>query len=161
MKKSHYFALALVAMPLLAQAVDQDPWYVAGGVSKGGGNFSIGAGSNVDVLELSLINLGSVSGDASAKFRGISLVQHAVPTHDFNLLFRLGVGKTTTSFANGASSTRMGFSNGIILGLGGQYQLNRHFAFRGELNRIPYAASADGLSYGVTYPATLSALYSF
>jgi hypothetical protein len=91
----------------------------------------------------------------------VSLVQNAVPVKDFNLLFRLGVGKTTTTFANGSSASRTGFSKGIILGMGGQYQVNSHLAFRGEVDRITYAASADGLSSHITYPVTLSALYLF
>ena len=127
MKKSYLVALALAAMPLSALAGDQELFYVAGGATKGKGSFSIGAGTKVDVLEISSINLGAVDGNASARFRGLSLVQNAVPVKDFNLLFRLGVGKTTTTFANGSHATRMGFSNGIILGAGGQYQLTRWF----------------------------------
>ncbi len=161
MKKLHFVALALATMPFSAWAGDQDLFYVAAGASKGGANYGIGLGTKVDVLEISSINLGSVTGDASAKFKGLSLVQNAVPIRDFNLLFRLGVGKTTTTFANGTSATRMGFSNGIILGAGGQYQLNSHLAFRGEVDRITYAASADSLSSHITYPVTLSALFLF
>lgn len=161
MKKLHFVALALTAIPFSALAGDEGLFYVAGGASQRGAHFSLGMGTNVDVLEINSINLGTVREDASARFRGLSLVQNAVPVKDFNLLFRLGIGKTTTTFANGSHATRMGFTNGIIIGAGGQYQLNSHLAFRGELNRIVYAASADGLSSGISYPLTISALYLF
>ncbi len=161
MRKFCVVALVLAAMPFGALAGDNGLFYVAGGATNGRGSYSIGAGTNVDVLEISSINLGTVDGNTSVRFRGVSLVQNAVPVKDFNLLFRLGVGKTTTTFANGASATKMGFSNGIILGVGGQYQVNSHLAFRGEVDRITYAASADGLSSHINYPVTLSVLYLF
>ena len=144
-----------------ALADDSGLFYAAGGVSKGGANLSLGAGTNVDVLEISSIDLGSVSGNSSAKFTGLSLVQYSTPANNFNLLFRVGFGKTTTSFTDGASATRVGFGNGVIFGVGGQYRLARHFALRGEVNRISYATSEDGRSSKLSYPATLSALYIF
>ncbi len=161
MKKPHLFILALIAIPFSAIADDRGLVYVAGGASKYGANFSIGAGTQVDALELSSINLGTVGGNASARFIGLSLVQNAVPIGNFNLLFRLGVGKTTTTFTSGAQATRIGFGNGIILGVGAQYQLNSHLAFRGELDHIPYAVSPDGFASGVRYPATISAVFFF
>lgn len=161
MKKLCVVALVLTAMPLCALAGDNGLFYVAGGATNGRGSYSLGAGTNVDVLEISSLNLGAVNGNDSVRFRGVSLVQNAVPVKDFNLLFRLGVGKTTTTFANGSSASRTGLSKGIILGMGGQYQVNSHLAFRGEADRITYAASADGMSSHITYPVTLSALYLF
>lgn len=161
MKKLRFVLLALIALSCNAMADDRGLFYVAGGASKGGGNFSLGAGTNVDVFEISSINLGAVSGNSSAKFVGLSLVQNATPVNNFNLLFRLGFGKTTTSFANGASATRVGYGNGVIIGVGGQYQMNKHIAFRSEVNRLSYATSADGLSSKLTYPVTISAIYLF
>jgi hypothetical protein len=161
MKRQHLVALVLIALPCAAFAGDSGLFYVAGGASKGGGNFGIGVGTNVDVLEINYMNIGSVSGNASARFRGLSLVQNAVPIKDFNLLFRVGLGKTTTTFANGAQASRSGFSKGVILGVGAQYQLGRHVALRAEVDRITYAISADGVASSITYPATLSALFIF
>jgi hypothetical protein len=161
MKRLCVVVLVLAAMPFGALAGDNGLFYVAAGATNGRGSYSLGAGTNVDVVEISSINLGAVNGNDSVRFRGVSLVQNAVPVKDFNLLFRLGVGKTTTTFANGSSASRTGFSKGIILGMGGQYQVNSHLAFRGEVDRITYAASADGLSSHITYPVTLSALYLF
>lgn len=161
MKIMRFVALALMAFSGGAMADDSGFFYAAGGASNGGANISLGAGTNVDVFEISSINLGSVSGTSSAKFLGLSLVQYSTPANNFNLLFRVGFGKTTTSFANGASATRVGFGNGVIFGVGGQYQLNKHFAVRGEVNRISYATSEDGRSSRLTYPLTLSAMYIF
>ncbi len=148
-------------MPFTALAGDDGLFYVAGGATNGKGSYSIGAGTNADVLEISSLNLGTVDGNDSVRFRGLSLMQNAVPVKDFNLLFRLGVGKTTTTFANGTHASRTGFSKGIILGIGGQYQLNSHLALRGEVDRITYAASTDGLASHITYPLTFSALFIF
>jgi len=161
MKKLHFVALVLTSLSLNAMADDSGLFYVAGGASSGGANFSLGAGTDVDVLEISSIKLGNVNGNNPAKLVGLSLVQNATPVKDFNLLFRLGFGKTTTDFADGSSATRTGFGNGVIFGAGGQYRLNSHLALRGELNRINYAASADGRLSGISYPLTLSALYIF
>lgn len=161
MKKLHAVAFVLALQHCAAMAADQGLYYAAAGAGTGGANYSIGAGTNVDVLEISSINLGSVNGNATARFAGVSLVQNATPVHDFNLMFRVGFGRTTTTFANGASAIRTGFGNGVIFGLGGQYQLNRHLAFRSELNRITYAASADGRLVGISYPVSVSALLSF
>ncbi|BCK87416.1 hypothetical protein MIZ01_1194 [Sideroxyarcus emersonii] len=161
MKKLHAVAFALAILPFAAMAADQGLYYVAAGAGTGGANYSIGAGTNVDILEISSIKLGGVEGNGSARFEGLSLVQNATPVHDFNLMFRVGFGRTTTTFANGASAIRTGFSNGVIFGLGGQYQLNRHLAVRSELNRITYAASADGRLVGIGYPVSVSALVSF
>ena len=153
--------LALIALSCNALADDYGLFYVAGGASTEGANYSIGAGTNVDVFEISSIDLGAVSGSSSAKFTGLSLVQNAAPINNFNLMFRVGFGKTTTSLANGASASRVGFGNGVIFGLGGQYQLNKHVAFRAEVNRLSYATSTDGLSSKLTYPVTISAMYLF
>lgn len=161
MKKLPFVMLAFAAMPFSVLAGDGTLFYVAGGASKGGGNYAVGLGTNFDVLEVSSINIGTVTGNASARFQGLSLVQNAAPVKDFNLLFRLGIGKTTTTFADGAQASRTGFSKGVILGLGAQYQLNSHLALRGEVDRITYAASANGSSSATTYPATLSALFIF
>jgi hypothetical protein len=161
MKNLHFVALALTTLSCSALADDSGLFYAAGGVSKGGANVSLGAGTNVDVLEISSINLGSVSGNSSAKFVGLSLVQNTTPANHFNLLFRVGFGRTTTSFADGASATRVGYGNGVIFGVGGQYQLARHVALRGEVNRISYATSEDGRSSKLSYPVTLSAIYLF
>lgn len=154
-------ALALISLSCNALADDYGVFYVAGGASAGGANYSIGAGTNVDVFEISSIDLGTVSGNSSAKFTGLSLVQNSAPVNNFNLLFRVGFGKTITSFANGTSASRVGFGNGVIFGVGGQYQLNKHVAFRGEVNRLSYATSTDGLSSKLTYPVTISAMYLF
>jgi hypothetical protein len=163
MKKLPLAALALILLPLSfdASAGDQGLFYVAGGASPRGANISIGAGTDTDVLEVSSIRLGAATGDSSAKFVGLSLVQNAVPVNKFNLMFRLGVGKETTSFANGAYASRMGFRHGIIVGVGGQYELSDHFALRGEVNRIEFATAADDVSTKIAYPVTLSALYIF
>ncbi len=154
-------AIALITLSCNALADDYGLFYVAGGASTGGANYSIGAGTNVDVFEISSIDLGAVSGNSSAKFTGLSLVQNSAPVNNFNLLFRVGFGKTTTSFANGASASRVGFGNGVIFGVGGQYQMNKHVAFRAEVNRLSYATSTDGLSSKLTYPVTVSAMYFF
>jgi len=161
MKNLHLAALALATLSGSAMAADHGLFYVAGGASARGANFSVGLGTNVDVLEISSINLGTVNGNDSAKFVGLSLVQNATPVNNFNWLFRVGFGKTTTTFADGSSATRLGFRDGVIFGVGGQYQLNSHVAVRGELNRMTYATSADDLSHKIIYPATISALFSF
>jgi len=161
MKKLHFVVAVLILISGSAMADDSGLFYVAGGASKGGANYSIGAGTDIDVFEISSINLGSVSGTSSAKFLGLSLVQYSTPSNNFNLLFRVGFGKTTTSFADGASATRVGFGNGVIFGVGGQYRLNKHIAVRGEVNRISYATSEDGRSSKLDYPVTVSAMYIF
>jgi hypothetical protein len=161
MKKLPLVALALTTLSFNAMASDSGLFYIAGGASSRGANFSIAAGTDVDVLEVSSIRLGHPTANSSAKFVGLSLVQNAVPVGNFNLMFRLGVGKTTTSFDNGAHATRMGFGSGIIVGVGGQYRLNSHLAFRGELNRITYATTPDGRSAAAAYPLTISALFIF
>lgn len=161
MKKLHFVVLALIIFSCNAIADDRGLFYVAGGAGTGGANFSLGVGTNVDVFEISSINLGAVNVNSSAKFAGLSLVQNATPVNNFNLLFRVGFGKTTTTFANGSSAARVGFGNGVIFGVGGQYQLNSHLVFRGELNRMTYATSADDSSFKITYPATISAIYIF
>ncbi len=161
MKKLPVVVLVLAAWSFSAFAGDGALYYVAAGATKGGGNFGVGIGTHVDVLEVSYLNMGSVNGNASARFRGLSLIQNAVPVKDFSLLFRVGIGKTTTTFANGMQASRTGFSNGVILGVGAQYQFNRHLALRGEVDRVTYTASPDGLSSAITYPATLSALFIF
>ncbi len=160
MKNMHLVALALATLSGSAMAADHGLFYVAGGRSARGPNYSIGLGTNVDVLEINSINLGTVNANDSAKFVGLSLVQNAAPINNFNWLFRVGFGKTTTTFADGSSATRVGFRNGVIFGVGGQYQLNSHLAVRAELNRMTYATSADGM-HKIIYPATFSALFSF
>ncbi len=139
---------------------NQGLFYVAAGGGNRGASFSAGAGTKVDVLELNAIDLGNVNG-GTARFVGLSLVQNSTPKNGFNLLFRIGMGRETTSFPGGASAHRMWFSNGIYFGLGGQYQPTNHFAFRAEVDRILYAASPDGIVGGVRYPVTLSAVYIF
>ncbi len=161
MKRARLAVLALAVMPFAAWAGDDGLFYVAAGTGKGGGNFGIGVGTDVDVLEISSLALGTVSGNASARFKGLSLLQYAKPAQDLSLLFRLGIGKTTTTFADGSHASRMGYTRGVIFGLGAQYRLNSHLAFRGELNRVSYAATADGLVSGVSYPLTISAMYIF
>lgn len=161
MKRLYFIALALVSIPFTALAGDDGLFYVAAGATKGGGNFGIAAGTDTDVLEISSMNLGTVNANASARFTGLSLVQNAVPIKGFNLLFRLGVGKTTTTFADGAQATRTGFRKGIVFGLGGQYQFNSHLALRAEVDRLTYAASADGTASSITYPLTASLLFIF
>ena len=161
MKNMRFIALALMALSGHAMADDSGLFYLAGGASNGGANISLGGGTDVDVFEISSINLGSVSGTSSAKFLGLSLVQYSTPANNFNLLFRVGFGKTTTSFADGASASRVGFGIGVLFGVGGQYQLNKHIAVRGEVDRLSYATSEDGLSSKLVYPLTLSAMYIF
>ncbi len=161
MKKLHFVLLALMSAPLPALAGDNGLFYVAGGATKGGAAYGLAAGTDVDVLEISSLNLGAVNPNTSVRFRGLSLIQNAAPIKDFNLLFRLGVGKTTTDFANGAQASRTGVSRGIIFGLGGQYKFNSHLALRGEVDRLTYAASADGMSSSITYPVTASLLFIF
>jgi hypothetical protein len=156
-----FIALALTTLSCNAFAEDKGLFYVTGGASAGGANFSIGVGTNVDVFEISSIKLGTLDGNKSAKYVGMSLVQNTTPINNFNLLFRVGFGKATTTFANGSSAKRTGFSDGVIFGLGGQYYFNSHFAFRGEANRITYAVTNDDSSYRIAYPLTISALYSF
>ena len=161
MKTPHLLAIALTTLSFNAMAGDNGLFYVAGGTSARGANFSLAAGTDVDVLEISSIKLGHPTGNSSAKFVGLSLVQNTVPIKNFNLMFRLGVGKATTTFDNGASATKMGFGHGVFVGVGAQYLLSPHFAVRGELNRITYATTADGSSTAAAYPLTISALYIF
>jgi hypothetical protein len=161
MKKLHFVLLALASASFPAMAGDSGLFYLAGGATKGGAAYGIAAGTDVDVLEISSLNLGTVNTNASVRFRGLSLIQNATPIKDFNLLFRLGVGKTTTDFVNGAQASRTGISKGIIFGLGGQYKFNSHLALRGEVDRLTYAASADGMSSSITYPVTASLLFIF
>lgn len=161
MKNSHFVAPVLIALSLNALADDSGLFYVAAGTGTGGANFSLGAGTNTDVLEISSIKLGNVNGNNPAKFVGLSLVQNTTPVKDFNMMFRLGFGKTTTDFGNGVYASRVGYGNGVIFGLGGEYRVNSHFALRTELNRINYAASADGRASGISYPLSLSALLLF
>lgn len=159
----HLLALVFAMIPACALADDQGSqglFYVAGGGGAGGPSFSAGAGTKVDVLEVNAIDLGKVSG-GTARFVGMSLVQNTTPKSGFNALFRIGLGRETTTFPGGVSAHRMWFSNGVYFGLGAQYQASTHFAFRAEVNRILYAASPDGVVGGVRYPATLSALYIF
>lgn len=153
--------LALLALSSSALADDQSLFYVAAGTGTGKANLAIGVGTTVDVLEVSSIDLGTVGGSYDAKFKGLSLVQNTVPVKNFNLMFRLGFGKTTTTFANGLTASRTGFGNGVLLGIGAQYQPYRHLAFRGEVNRITYATATDGTSHAAAYPVTISALYLF
>ena len=157
-------AFVLAAFPLYAMADDAGSpalFYVAGGGGSTGPTFSIGGGTKVDVLEFYAIDLGKVSGNGYARFVGLSLVQNATPKNGFNFLFRVGIGRETTTFPNGAAARRMWFDNGIFFGLGEQYQVNSHLAFRAEVSRFVYAASSDGMTIGLRYPVTLSAMYIF
>lgn len=159
--KSLVVAIALLTIPFSAIASDQGHAYLAGGYGNKGSAFSVGGGTTVDILEISAINLGTFDGANSAKFVGLSLVQNANPLHNFNLMFRLGFGEATTTFSNGATARRVGFSNGVYFGIGEQYQLSSHLALVAELNRITYAASAGGSSYRVSYPLSASIMYSY
>ncbi len=159
-----FAALALAFLSFNARADFSDLFtqgYAAGGGGGRGANVAIGAGTKVDALEISAINLGRLSGTSTGKFVGLSVVQNATPKNGFNFLFRLGVGRATTRFADGAVATRSGWSNGIFLGLGEQYQINNHFLLRAEVYRITYAATPDAHSMGTVYPVTLSALLVF
>lgn len=147
-------------MPAYAMADGQGLFYVAAGGGADGASFSAGAGTAVDVLEVNAIDLGKVNG-GTAKFVGLSLVQNTTSRSGFNALFRLGLGRETTTFPGGVSAHQMWFANGVYLGLGAQYQATNHLALRAEVNRIRYAASPDGAVSGVRYPATVSALYIF
>jgi hypothetical protein len=156
-------ALMFAVIPACAMADDQGSqglYYVAAGGGSHGASFSAGAGTKVDVLEINAIDLGKVSG-GTAKFVGLSLVQNTTPKNGFNALFRIGLGRETTTFPGGATAHRMWFGNGVYFGLGAQYQPAAHVALRAEVNRILYAASPDGVAGGVRYPVTLSALYIF
>ncbi len=162
--KSRFAALVLATVSLGALADDQayqSRFYAAGGGGTRGSNYSIGGGTTVDALEVSYIDLGAVSATARAKFLGFSLVMNATPNRGFNFLFRIGIGRETTTFSNAANVRRLWFGNGVYFGIGEQYQVNRHLALRAEVNRISYASTPDGLGTGVRYPATLSAMYIF
>ncbi len=157
-------AIALASLPFAALADDAastSQFYAAGGGGAQGASFSLGGGTKVDALEIHSIDLGRVSNGGTAKFMGLALVQNATPKNGFNFLFRIGIGRETTTFPGGAKASRDWFNNGIYFGIGEQYQANSHLAFRAELYRIPYAASANGKSSGVRYPLTLSAMYIF
>jgi len=162
--KLHIVALVLAMLSFGALADDQGAqsrFYGAGGGGTRGGNFSIGGGTTVDALELSYIDLGAVSANATARFLGFSLVQNATPNKGFNFLFRIGIGRETTTFSNAANVRRLWFGNGIFFGIGEQYQISTHLALRAEVNRISYASTPDGQGTGVRYPATVSAMYIF
>ncbi len=162
--KLRVIALALVTCSFSALADQSGLWtqaYVAGGGGARGANVSIGGGNKVDALEVSSINLGRVSGTSTAKFVGVSLVQNATPNRGFNWLFRIGIGKASTKFADGAIATRMGLANGIFFGIGEQYQVTRNFVLRADAYRITYAANPSAGLTGVSYPITLSALLVF
>ena len=154
-------ALAILPLPALAENDEnQARFYIAGGSGPFGPAFSLGAGTRLDVIELNYIDLGKVNG-GTAKFVGVSLVQNATPRSGFNFLFRIGLGRETTSFPNGTVAHRMWFNNGVYFGLGVQYQAATHLALRAEVNRIVHAVSPDGVAGGIRYPATLSAMYLF
>ncbi len=161
MNSSPLLALFLIALSCPAFADDQGLFYAAAGSGTGKANLAIGAGITADVLEASSIDLGTVGGSYAVKFKGLSLVQNAVAKNNFNLMFRVGFGKATTTFANGLTASRTGFGNGVFFGLGAQYQPYRHLALRGEVNRITYATAAGGTSHAATYPVSISALYIF
>ena len=159
----HLLALAFAMIPVCAMAEDQGSqglYYVAAGGGGDGASFSAGAGTRVDVLEVNAIDLGKVNG-GTAKFIGLSLVQNTTSRSGFNGLFRLGLGRETTTFPGGLSAHQMWFANGVYIGLGAQYQATTHLALRAEVNRIRYAASPDGMTSGVRYPVTLSAMVMF
>lgn len=154
--------IALAALPINVLADDtgsQAQYYLSAGGGVLGPAFSAGAGTQVDVIELDAIDMGKANG-GKAKFAGISLVQFSTPKQGFNFLFRLGLGRETTTFPDGTTAHRSGFNN-IYLGLGMQYRPTPHFALRAEVNRIGYAATPDGLTSDIRYPATLSAVLLF
>lgn len=156
------FVFAL--LPACAFADDGDNkgmFYVAGGAGGYGPSVAVGAGTQVDALEINAIKLGNTSYGGTAKFVGLSLVQYTTPKHGFSALFRLGMGRETTTFPGGLTAHQMWFANGIYFGLGGQYHLGDHFALRAEVNRIRYADSPDGIVNRVRYPVTMSAMLIF
>ncbi len=156
------FAFAALSGSALAEdAASTSQFYAAGGGGAQGATFSLGGGTKVDALELHAIDLGKVSNGGTARFVGVSLVQNATPKNGFSLLFRIGMGRETTTFPGGAVAHKMWFNNGIYFGIGEQYQANNHFAVRLEVNRIVYSASADGKTSAARYPLTLSAMYLF
>jgi hypothetical protein len=162
--KLYVAALAIAALPFTALADDEGlegQFYVAGGGGTRGANVSVGAGTKVDVIEINSFNLGRVSGTSTAKFLGFSLVQNATPINNFNFLFRIGIGKATTTFDNGVTASRLGLGDGLFFGIGEQYQANKYLAFRAEVDRFTYAASPDGGLTGTRYPISLSALLIF
>lgn len=160
MKRLPLLALVFATLSFNASAGEYGLFYLAAGAGTSKANLSVGAGTDIDVLEMSAIDLGTVGGNYGVKFRGLSLVQNAVPVKKFNLMFRVGFGRATTTLANGLFANRSGI-NAAFFGLGGQYQPDRQLAFRAELNRIPYATSADGSTHSAAYPVTISALYIF
>jgi hypothetical protein len=156
--------LFLALLPVCALADDADNqgmYYVAGGGGSHGPSFTAGAGTQVDALELNAIDLGTTPYGGTARFVGLSLVQNTTPKYGFNALFRLGMGRETTTFPGGLAAHQMWFANGIYFGLGGQYRIGSHFALRAEVNRIRYAASPDGMDNRLRYPITLSAMLLF
>ena len=152
---------AFLSYSALADDSTSTQFYASGGGGTEGATFSLGGGTKVDALEIHSINLGHVSNGGTAKFVGLSLVQNATPKNGFNFLFRIGLGRETTTFPSGTVAHKMWFNNGIYFGIGEQYQANNHLAFRAEVNRIVYAATPDGMLKGVRYPVTLSAMYLF
>ncbi len=159
--------LAIIALATLPcstfadDAASTSQFYASGGGGAQGATFSLGGGTKVDALELHAINLGKVSNGGTGKFVGLSLVQNATPKNGFNFLFRIGLGRETSTFPGGSTVHRMWFNNGIYFGIGEQYQASSHLAFRAEVDRIVYAASPDGKNNGVRYPLTLSVMYLF
>lgn len=153
--------LAALACSVQADDTTSSQFYAAGGGGAQGATFSLGGGTKVDALEIHFVDLGKVSNGGTAKFLGLSLVQNSTPKNGLNVLFRIGLGRETTTFPNGATAHKMWFNNGVYFGIGGQYQASSHLALRAEVNRIVYAATPDGSNNGVRYPATLSVMYLF
>jgi hypothetical protein len=159
--KLKIFALFIATLPLSAIAEDTIQYDVAAGASSRGANFALGFGDKTDVIEVNSVKLGYVTGAASAKFIGVSLVQHADPINGFDFLFRVGFGRATSRFDTGATATRGGLSNGLFVGIGEEYQPGRHFLLRVEADRISFAKSPDGNVTGVRYPITASGVLIF
>lgn len=159
-----HLAFMLVLLPVCAFADDEENtamFYAAGGGGGYGSSLAVGGGTQVDALELDAINLGKTANGGTAKFLGVSIVQYTTPKAGFSGLFRLGMGRETTTFPGGVTAHQMWFANGIYLGLGAQYRIGNHFALRAEVNRIRYADRPDGLDNRLRYPVTLSAMLVF
>jgi hypothetical protein len=151
---------ALIPACAIADEENQAMYYVAAGGGGYGPSLTAGAGTQVDALEINAIDLGKVNG-GTAKFVGLSLVQNTTVKSGFSGLFRLGMGRETTTFPGGFTAHQMWFANGIYVGLGAQYRIASHFAMRADVNRIRYAASPDGQVSHLRYPVTVSAMLLF
>lgn len=156
------FVLAMLPACALADDTgNRGMFYVAGGGGGYGPSLAVGAGTQVDTLEINAIKLGDTAYGGTAKFIGLSVVQYTTRKYGFDALFRLGMGRETTTFPGGLAAHQMWFANGIYFGLGGQYHIGDHFALRAEVNRIRYSDSPDGMVNRLRYPVTVSAVLLF